>query len=161
MSLRLYEIHAEIQELLDQADPETGEISEEVSKALDALQIKLEEKLEGCGCYIKALRAESRALDEEIGNLRRRKLAKERKAESIQKYVEEHFTDGKLETPRVRLRWTKNPPRVLVEDLKSIPPGFFDTPEPVLSKRRILEALKGGEEVTGASLKQDRSLRID
>jgi hypothetical protein len=43
---------------------------------------------------------------------------------------------------------------------KDIPEEYYNTPEPVLDKRRILEAEKEGIEVPGVEVRQNTHLRI-
>jgi hypothetical protein len=53
-----------------------------------------------------------------------------------------------------------NPPRVDVHDPESVPAAFWTTPDPVLDKRGIMDRLKAGEDVPGASLLQSKGIRI-
>ena len=57
----LYEIN---QAIMDCMDMETGEILD--VQQLDALQMQLEDKLEGIGCWIKNLEAEAAAYKAEM-----------------------------------------------------------------------------------------------
>ena len=160
MSMTLYEIHAEIEEVLEQVDPETGEITEELSKQLDELNIKLEDKLVNCAAYVKALRYEEKALKEEASLLQQRAKTKANRIRSLMEYIADHFSAGKIDAPMARLRWQKNPPSVVVDAPTLIPSEFWIQPEPQISKSNLKEALKSGP-VDGAHLEQRRSLRIE
>lgn len=58
----------------------------------------------------------------------------------------------KLEFPEFTVSLGKRPPHVIVTDESMIPPEYFATPAPVLSKSKVKEALADGEVVPGATL---------
>ena len=68
----------------------------------------------------------------------------------------------KIDTGIMFLAIQRNPPSVDVVDEGSIPAAYKDViPEQyVISKKRILEALKAGEEVKGAKLHRGTHLRL-
>jgi hypothetical protein len=58
----------------------------------------------------------------------------------------------KIEFPEATLVLAKRFPKVIVTDESIIPPAYFSTPAPVLSKSMLAGALKDGIEVPGAML---------
>jgi hypothetical protein len=58
----------------------------------------------------------------------------------------------KLEFPEATLVLAKRFPKVIVTDESIIPPAYYSTPAPVLSKSMLAGALKDGIEVPGAML---------
>ena len=79
--MKLFEINAALEELLNQQDPETGELTCDLDQ-LDALMMERDEKLEGLALYCKNADAEAKAIREEektLAERRRRTRPSERR----------------------------------------------------------------------------------
>ncbi len=161
--MNLYEINAEILSLLEQVDPETGELAEDVAEQLIQLNSDFLTKADNVAAYIKNLEAESKAIKEEIDNLSSRRKAKENHIERLKSYLTDvMFASGnsKLETARVKLS-VKTSQAVNILDLSVIPEKYHRTKTTdEADKVAIAAALKSGQEVKGAELVDRHSVII-
>ena len=166
--MKFYEIDQAIRELVENAvDPETGEVILDEA-ALAELQLARDQKIEGAALMVKELEAEAAAIrNEEIALAKRRKV-KENQKDRIKAFLLSALDGGKLETARVKVscRTGAEKPKVLDED------GFvmwaldadrdellrYKTPE--IDKKKVLQALKLGEELPGVELVREQSVVI-
>jgi len=121
--MNLYEIYVELMKAYDSAfDPETGEILDsEAFKAIDALEIERDKKIENIGCWIKNLDAEAAALKAEKMAFAERQKRTENKAESLRKYLSMFLNGEKFSTEKVAISFRKSE-SVVVDDEE----GFID-----------------------------------
>jgi len=109
--MNLYDIQNDIDILLNQVD-ENGELPEETFALIEQLQITEGEKIDNIACYIKALKAESEAIANEIGILTERKRAKERKESSLREYLSCYlWSVGKTKVESAG-RWCRSASRI-------------------------------------------------
>lgn len=163
--MRLYEINAQLEELLANVDPETGELMIDTD-ALEALQIAKTEKLEGIALYIKDLKALATEIAKEAVTLSQRKKTLDGRIERLTALLADNM-DGKLETARVRVSTRKNAPSADIEDMDNLMIWLADQrndllrfSEPTLNRTALTKALKDGEEIPFCKLKQTTSLVI-
>lgn len=165
--MRLYDYDARLQELIEQADPDTGEIPEEIWKEIDELTAGREEELEH---WLEALafayqnqRAEAEAIKAEKLRLQSKQAAAENRSERIKQYMTEIMLRenvGKMKTPRgVTLSW-RAATSVFVDDPKQIPPAYWIAQLPKLDQRALLADLRNGADVAGATLETKQHLQI-
>ena len=158
MNNTLYEITDKYLKVLDnlEIDEETGEILN--AEELDELSGAFEEKSEAVACYIK----NSEVF---IGDLN---LAKRRKqTEKRIDYLKNVLTAcldaagrDKVETTKVRVSFRKSV-AVSIDDEKALPADFVvETVTTKPDKTAIKEAIQSGQEVSGASLVENRNLQI-
>ena len=57
-----------------------------------------------------------------------------------------------LETPTCTLTLSKRPPKIIVVDESAIPTEYFKARDPALDKKALLEALRDGQKIPGATL---------
>ena len=151
--MNLYEIHHEIMSCWDE---ETGEILD-VQK-FDALQMALEDKLEGIGCYIKNLEAEAAALKlEEQAFAARRKRA-ENKAASLKNYLSGYLQGCPFETLRVKISFRKSESLELSET--AVVPEEFLKYTVDVNKAELKKAVKAGLVLDGVQLIQKQNISI-
>lgn len=85
--MTLYEIDQQIIKAIELGyDPETGEILDD--SALQNLQMERETKLENLILWVKDLRAEEEAIQNEEKALKTRREANHRKGDSITRYIQ-------------------------------------------------------------------------
>lgn len=151
--MKLYEINEAI---LNCIDPETGEADPD---KLDELLMMREEKLENLTLWVKELKAEADAIKAEEKALAERRQAKERKAESLKKYLDEALAGQKFETSRCVVSFRKSQ-KVNITDFDKIPDDYlrYKTPEP--DKAAIKAAIKDGLTVEGCELVDSVSMTI-
>ena len=151
--MNLYEINHEIMSCWDE---ETGEILD-VPK-FDAMQMALEDKLEGIGCYIKNLEAEAAALKvEEDAFVARRKKA-ENKAASLKNYLAGFLQGCPFETLRVKVSFRKSESLEVAEG--TIVPEEFLKYKVEVNKAELKKAVKGGLVLDGVQLIQKQNIQI-
>ena len=150
----LYEINEAI---LSCIDMESGEILDE--KALAALEMQRDEKLENVGLWIKNLAAESTALAAEIRTLTERKRIKENKAESLMNYLGAALQGARFETPRISVSWRKSE-SVFIAEGAALPEEYLVPAEPRPDKTLLKKAIKDGIEIAGVELISKNNIQI-
>lgn len=148
-------------------------IAEQENKLLEALtELKgdFDTKAESVSLYIKELEAGTKLLGESIKNLQSRKKAMENKVEHLKSYLlasMETVGESKIETDKVRISLRNNAPSVLIYDEKAFINQYkgnrddlLKYSEPTVNKTAIKEALKSGEDITGATLETKKTITI-
>lgn len=161
--MRIWEINEALEALLEQVDPETGELTCDLEQ-LEALTIAREEKLEGLALYVKNLTAEAEAIRNEEKTLAERRKALENKAARAKTFLEEQLAGEKFQTPKVAVSWRKSE---AVELSMSFTPWAMEHAddllryrEPEPDKAAIKAAIKAGRDLTGAELVTRQSMQI-
>ena len=161
--MTLYEIDEEIQELLSEVDPETGELITDYA-ALDALLMEREAKIENIVLFIKNLSSDVRELKAEEASLAERRKKAEKKAERLREYVSHALGGEKFQTPRCCVSFRKSTALELGEGFTEWAKEHADTllryKEPEPDKTAIKAALAGGAEIPDAKLVQNTTMTI-
>ena len=158
--MHLYEIANEIESVLSAID---GELSEENCAALDALEMDFTTKAENVAKYIRGEEAEAAAYAAEAKRLSEKASARKHKAVSMKLYLQQCMTALGISSVKgelLKVSLQKNNPSVEIVNDEYIPAEYWVQAEPSIDKKKLLAALKAGEEVRGASLKQSESIRI-
>lgn len=151
--MNLYEINREIMECWDET---TGEILD-VQK-FDAMQLALEDKLEGIGCYIKNLEAEAAALKAEEQAFAARRKRAENKAASLKNYLSGYLQGCPFETLRVKVSFRKSE-SLEVSESAVIPEEYLKYSVDV-NKAELKKAVKSGLVLDGVQLVQKQNIQI-
>lgn len=160
---KLYEIadgYRNIQALLD--NPEIP--MEIVVDGLTKLDDDFEEKAENIAKVLREMEGDITTLKDEEVRISSRRKALENRKQGLKLYLESYMRaisktsfKGKLFT----LSISKNKPSVEISNLEGIPSEYIEVEEvKKVDKRKLLEALQNGEEIQGAAIKQNESLRI-
>lgn len=167
--MRLYDIENGIIELLergfnDACVNEDGEIDFDLAQQfLEALEGEREEKLESIALYVKELYHEADAIAQEELKLKKRRQAKEKKAERLEEYLKSSllgFGSKKFETPRVVLSF-RTSKAVVVTDESKLDKKYMKAKVVVtVDKTAIKDALDKGEVVEGAAIEEKQNLQI-
>lgn len=170
----LYEISDKLDVLINEAfDIETGELyetQEELDKAIDECELDLDTKIENIGCFIKNLEADIDMLKNEEDKLKKRRKSAENKIEGLKKYLNGYLTavypidadraKWKFKTPRVVLGYRKSS-SVEVPDIEKLDKNFIKVKTEVSAdKTAIKNAIKDGQEVKGAFIKENINLNV-
>ena len=160
MNNTLYEITDKYLKVLDnlEIDEETGEILN--AEELDELSGAFEEKSEAVACYIK----NSEVF---IGDLKANLAKRRKQTEKRIDYLKNVLTAcldaagrDKVETTKVRVSFRKSVV-VSIDDEKALPADFVvETVTTKPDKTAIKKAIQSGQEVSGASLVENRNLQI-
>ncbi|MCF6464174.1 siphovirus Gp157 family protein [Clostridium sp. Cult1] len=154
----LAEMYRNIQDLIN--DDETG--TETLENALNQIEGDINSKAENMAKLIRSIDGDIETLKAEEKRLANRRKTLENKQKNIKNYLEMQLKTMKIDkvkTPLFTVAIQNNAPSVKIIDENAIPEDFFKYTKSIV-KKDILEALKNGEEVPGAELKQTKSLRI-
>lgn len=157
--MKLYELTGKYREVSDMDD--LDEIT--LKDTLDSLQEDIETKLQNIGFVIKEKKADLKAIEEAIHNLKEKKTSVEKSIERLQDYSQttmEVIGIEKIKTPLLTVWIQDNKQSVNVLDEKKINLNYFIEQPPKLDKTLLLADLKEGKEIEGAEIQQTRSLRI-
>lgn len=161
--MTLYEVDEEIQELLSEVDPETGELITDYA-ALDALLMEREAKIENIVLFIKNLSSDVRELKAEEAALAERRKKAEKKAERLREYVSHALGGEKFQTPRCCVSFRKSTALELGEGFTEWAKDHADTllryKEPEPDKAAIKAALAEGALIPDAKLVQNTTMTI-
>ena len=160
--MKLYEINEALEALLDQVDPDTGELMCS-SGALEALLMAREDKLEGIALSVKNDRAEAEAIYAEIDNLSKRARALKNRAERKEDFLGRMLNGEKFKTSRVAVGYRTSVAVELSSEfldwaLKEDKYLRYKDPEP--DKTAIKAALKAGEAIPGAEIVTKTNMQI-
>ena len=159
-----------IEEHFDTLDGVIFETEEDLQEAIDKVALDLDTKIENIGCYIKNLEAEVEAFKKEEDNLEKRRKSAENKIEGLKKYLNGYLSacypndsdraKWKFKSPKVVLGYRKST-SVEVPDIEKLDKKYLKVTTKVdPDKKAIGEAIKNGEDVQGAFLKQKINLNI-
>ena len=149
----LYEIN---QAIMNCMDMETGEILD--VQQLDALQMQLEDKLEGIGCWIKNLEAEAAAYKAEKDAFAARQKAAENKADSLKNYLSGYLQGCPFETLRVKISFRKSE-SLEVSETAVVPMEYLKHTVDI-DKAELKKAVKAGLVLDGVQLIQKQNIQI-
>lgn len=172
--MNIYEINDRLEMLVSEHfDTEDGvifESDEELAKKIDEVQLDLDTKIENIGCFVKNLEAENEALDKEIDNLKKRKKTNDNKIDGLRRYLDGYLAatiiddnkraKWKFKTAKVILGYRRSS-KVEVPDIEKLDKKYVKIKtELSADKTTIKEAIKNGEEVKGAYIKENINLNI-
>lgn len=176
---RLFEIANDFALLFDQLESfdeiEEVDMREIAQQAwfdtLEGVEGEFELKAENVAQFIKALKAEAEDIREEEKVLAARRKSKEKRAESLTRYLlgcMKQMRREKLETARCRLSVKKNPESVQCADEDGLArellargrSDLIRVKPPELDKTALKKALQSGEIISGAALGRTESLII-
>lgn len=150
----LYEIDAAI---LSCVDLETGEILD--AEQLQALQMEREQKIENVALYYKNVLSDAAAYKAEKDAFAEKERKAKATAESLKKWLADALQGEKYKTARVNISF-RSSSCVVVDDVLNLPPRFVKFKDPEPDKVAIKEAIKNGEEVSGARIEASQSIII-
>ena len=150
----LYEINWQIRDCID---ADTGEIL--YPDQLHELQMDRIEKIRNIACYIKNLRSDAAAYDEEAKTFAARKKAAQGKADSLTAYLSSMLNGEKVKDKEYSISWRKSE-SVNITDDSLLPDTYLVPQSPKVDKVGIKAALKAGTAVTGAELAEKNNIQI-
>lgn len=160
--MKFYEINQQIQAIVENADPVTGEVD---MMALVSLELEKEEKLNGILFYVKSQEVYQIGLDAEIQRLKKIQTVMENRRERLLSFILGQMQiDGEKERVFGAYKATikQNPPSVIVDNEEAIPAKFkTQVISEKIDKMAIKEAIKSGDEVAGARLESKNRISIN
>ncbi len=163
--LSLYELSGDLQVLHDEIMEAEGEITPDLERALDRLNLLMTEKVEKISRWYLSLQRTGEALDAEIERLKNRRNARRNLQDRLKAYMKlclEKAEKTRLEFSTLTVTLQRNPPSVAVLDHSQLPARFVRiTTVSEVDKDGLREALRAGERIPGAVLVTDKThLRI-
>ena len=149
----LYEIDKAI---LECVDAETGEIIDD--KALEALELARDNKIENIACWIKNLRADAESYKKEKEVFIQKEKAAKNKAESLKRYLEMALGGEKFKTSKVSISYRKSE-IVEIDEIEKLSDEFIKI-EKKADKTAIKAAIKDGTAVDGARIVENNNIQI-
>ena len=163
--MNIYDIDHQIAGLLEQIDPETGELLVDFDR-LDQLQMERDRKVENLGLAIKNLTADAVALAREIDNLEAKKKSTEKRIKSLKEYLMGVLDGDKFKTPLINI-YAQSHTGVVYEDeaefiewAQEHDDSLLRYASPTINKQEVLRRLKAGQEINGAALNTTASLVV-
>ncbi len=104
----LYEMDRMIRELVEEhVNEDTGEISDDIAKALESMEMEREVLIEGIALQIREMKAEAAAVKIEYQKMHDRSKSIENRADSLKERLATFVGVGnKIKTARVSIHWT-------------------------------------------------------
>lgn len=166
--MKLYELIDRYAALCDLAFDESdddGQVSEEFSRMLQALEGDIDTKFEQCGFALRNMQAMADALDAEAKRLAKRRDKVTDRIERLKGYLKSEMqrlgqTKRQAGMFTFSIRANGGSPAVKVLDERAIPEEFWVNPDPVLDKKAICEAAGRGVAVPGVELVRGEHLRV-
>ena len=138
-----------------------GELTPEIEEAMQITEDNFISKAEAYGATISEYDAQADACAQEIKRLQ----AYKKTCENVSKRMKERLTDAmhtfntdKVTAGTFRFSFRKST-AVVIENEEMIPDDFFKT-ERTLCKKELMDALKAGEVIVGATLETRQSLQM-
>jgi type VI protein secretion system component VasK len=144
-----------------EAEANEGIYAEDWDSFLNDIQMERSKKLLDCARYIKTLAAMAEAIKTEKQALNDRQTALEAKAERIKSWVTKSMmenNDNEVQDANTKLSWRKSTKCIIMDEAKLDERFFKTVRSPMLTE--IKSAIKSGETVDGAVLKETKSLQI-
>lgn len=157
----LFEIGKEQLAIIGDIELADGEITTEIQQRINLLAENFEEKAIAYGYVIKQYEGEESLIDAEIKRLQDLK----KKSAKVSEYLKERISGAmiefgieKIETPTLKLSFRKSE-AVEIVDESLLGQQYFNY-KPTIDKTAIKQAIKTGEEVTGARIVTNQNLQI-
>lgn len=162
--MNLYPLTSEYQALVDaMEDSDDASADEGLHEALAAISDAIETKAEYLARVVKTLDAEADALKAAADELSKKRKARENRAASIKRYLEDAMRSlgvDKIKGELFTVAIQRNPPSVAIPDEDAISDDWKIPQPPKIDRKAIIEELKSGGTVEGAELVRTESIRI-
>ena len=161
--MNIYFINRQIEELLAETDPETGEVLFDPEQ-LNELIMEKEAATEDLALGYKNLTAEAAAIRAEANALTERARKVEKMAENAKRYLSVILNGEKFKTARVSIGYRSSSKVDLAENFiswaKENAPRLLREKEPEADKSEIKRLLKNGVTVPYATLIEESNIQI-
>lgn len=163
MSFKLYELSEMYQNIWDLVGDDEVDL-DSLEKALKSVEDNIEAKAENITKLIKGIDNDAAGIKAEETRLAARRKTLENKQANMKRYLESQLKEmglDKVKTPLFTIAIQNNNPSVEITNEDIIPERFKNTVTITsIVKKDLLDALKAGEVIEGATIKQGQSLRI-
>ena len=159
--MKIYEIDAQIEEILASAVDENGEVDPDAMAQLEALQMERDSKTENLACVVKNHRATAEAIKAEIKALTQRAKDEEAQADRAAEYLRFILKGERISTGKVFVSYRTTQSVEISDDFWfGAKDEFLRYADPEPNKAAIKAAIKAGEVVPGACLISKTSMIV-
>ena len=160
---KLYDIADMLRQALDAAceatNEETGELPEDWSEFIEAVQMERDAKLSQCALMARELKAEQEAVSAEAARISARSRAIKAQYERLREYIAFNMQAGeKIKNPSVSISCTERESVSVVN--VDIVPDYYCRITRDANKREITKSLKEGEPIPGVEMVRNKSITI-
>lgn len=159
--MHLYDINEDIRNLTEKLCEQDGEIKEEDFAALDKIELNFTEKANSYIGIIKELKAEIECLE----TAGKKQFARAKRREGVVERLKERLSETmslmdkeKAETINGIVSFRRSQSVEIIDEKKI--PGAFMKVTYTVDKAAIKEVLRDGQKVSGAVLKENKSLQV-
>jgi sulfite reductase alpha subunit-like flavoprotein len=159
--MNLYEIDMAYKHLQDLIEQNEGEIPEDLEVQFDSIVTDRNEKIKNIVRFIRNLGSDSDQIYNEMERLKVIAELKNKKAARLKDYLSVIVGEGnKFELPEAKISWRKSE-ATFIKDENAIPEKFITiVTEKKIDKVAIKNAIKSGEEVSGAEIITRNNMQI-
>ena len=162
-TLALYELTDELYSAIDQLSDMEDDDEAKID-TLDALAIPVKDKAVSVIKFTENLDTTIDGINKTMKQMKDRLVILKKKKDMLKKYVFQNLNKvgiDKIECAEFVISIQKNPPKVEVYNEEMIPGIYINkVVTEKVDKKSIKEAINGGNDVPGAKMVQERSLRI-
>lgn len=162
--MKLFEIDEAIEEYVENAysfaEENDGELPDDFEDALEALNLKRLDKVEGIALYVKNIEAEVSAVESQEKIFAARKKSLQNKLTSVKNYLKIALKGEKLKTDKVQVSYRSGESVQIVPQAK-IPDQYLTvktTSTP--NKTELKKAIKAGEKIEGVELVKSSNISV-
>jgi len=158
--MNLFDLSENLKELYENADNIDPAVFVET---VESLELAIEEKAKGYVALIKQSLADIATIKEEEKRLKKIKATRENLAKGLKLKLQQALEVAgkeKIKAGLFNVSIQNNPPSLKVDDKNKVPKNYYNTPDPVINRTMLLNAVKQGEKFQGVELVQTRSIRI-
>lgn len=159
----IFQIQQQYAHLINKVIECEGELSPELSQALDINENELKEKAVNYGFAIRMFEYDNTAIDAEIKRLQELKKRNNTKAEWLERTISnamQTFGIEKVESPTLKLSFRKSESVNIINEAQLGKEFFTIKTTATPNKTAIKEAIKRGEVVEGAVIDTNYNLQI-
>ena len=163
--MNLYELNGEyirvMADVMEWAEQNEGEISAELEKALEDIEISIEEKIENTALYIKNLEAEAEMIKAEEKKLSERRKACENRAERVREWLSFDMGGKSFKSAKCVISWRKSESVEVAVDAETLPAYYQNVKTTVTADKTLLKAaIKSGEIIAGVSIVEKQNMQV-
>lgn len=163
MKITIFQIEQNYNQLAEELIDNGGELTPELSEALQITEEQLQNKSVAYSFVIKQMDADIDTIDAEIKRLQAAKKQREKASEYLKeriKHAMELFSIEEIKTPLVKINFRKSE-TVEVENVNHLPDKYIVRKlTEQADKVKLKQAIKDGEIIDGVSIVEHRNLQI-
>src|SRR5690625_2823243 len=167
MSKKLYEIAEDFKAVADALENADTNLKEILESSLSQVEMELGSKLENIVKLRKHFEAEADKFKAVKDEFQAKERVMRNKANSLKEYMEDTLlslgydadSKKKVDAGLWTIAMQKSAPSLKVEDESLIPDEYF-VEKKELQRRQVLDALKEGAEIEGATITQSQHVRV-